>query len=418
MIKVFVFPSCNEPGLEIVRSLIDQPDVEVYGGSCHPPHQDASAAILEKHVRLPMIDEPGFRQIFSSFIRDEQIDVVFPSMEKTVTAFSDWHIEGTKFVTPLPEVAAIAESKQKTYAALKNVIPVPDIYESNPPQYPAYGKPAAGSGGRDHLIIHDEEDLKFARKNGLLVTEYLPGNEIVAYNFNDLSGNHLLCITKIMGRWRGGASQLGELKTDPLVWDHASAISKKMRLVGPWFVQFKRDRNGTYKLMEVNARLGGAAGICRLAGINVPLITVRMFAGQPIMIPKHYPPMTWVRNLKAFTTMADFDQVVWDLSAFQRPKDKKLRPHVIAALFEMANRNVRQDCYGGSIPKALLNWRINSHFSCHYNTLADALNNMANASRTVFITDDSADQMAIMEKYLEIRVVSTSSIEVLGKEKM
>jgi carbamoyl-phosphate synthase large subunit len=418
MTRVLVFPSCNEPGLELVRSLVDQPGLEVHGGSYYQAHEDASASILKKHAHFPVLGHPEFRETLARYIREEKIDIVFPSMEKLVSEFSTWTMEGVSFVTQSPEVAAIVESKEKTYSTLQEVIPLPEIYGSLPPHYPAYGKPVAGSGGRDHVVINNSDDLKWAKEKGLLVTEYLPGDEIVAYNLSDLDGNHLLCVTKTMGRWRGGASQLGALKDDPTVRDYASAIAAKMKLIGPWFAQFKKGGNGTYKLMEVNARLGGAMGICRLAGINLPLMTVKMFAGQPITIPRHTNFISWVRNLQTFPTLEPFDLVVWSLSAFSRPSDGKLRPHVIAALFDLANRNIVQECYGPDFPEGITQWGLNNHFRHRHNTLGDALVSVARASRAIFVSDDHKEQFEITETEPEIRVVSASALEVLGKEKL
>jgi len=42
-IRVLVFPACSEPGLEIVRALIDQPGLEVVGGSSLLPSHDPSS---------------------------------------------------------------------------------------------------------------------------------------------------------------------------------------------------------------------------------------------------------------------------------------------------------------------------------------------------------------------------------------
>jgi hypothetical protein len=250
------------------------------------------------------------------------------------------------------------------------------------------------------------------------VTEYLPGEEIVAYTLGDPDGDPLLCVTKTMGRWRGGASQLGAMRDEPAVRDLANAIAKKLKLVGPWFAQFKQDRHGSYKLMEINARLGGGSGICRLAGVNLPLLTVQMLAGRTVSVPGSTHTLSWVRNLRAFPTMAPFDRIVWSLSALSRPSDGKLRPRAIATLFELANQSTVQDCYGTGVPDALAEWNLHRHFGHRHETLEAALRSVAGASRTVFVTDDPTEQREIAEARPEIRVVSGTSLEVLGMEKL
>ena len=62
MIKVFVFPSCNEPGLEIVRSLIDQPDVE--GGVAEHGVLEG----LEFGPELAIADREGVAKLFDGIV--------------------------------------------------------------------------------------------------------------------------------------------------------------------------------------------------------------------------------------------------------------------------------------------------------------------------------------------------------------
>jgi hypothetical protein len=339
-------------------------------------------------------------------------------MERLVTEFSTWEMDGVKFVTQTPAVAATVQSKRATYLTLAGVVPVPEIYDSSVPHYPAYAKLIAGSGGRGNMIINNKDDLQWARAKGLLVTEYLPGGEIVAYNLSDLEGTHLLCITKTMGRWRGGASQLGALKDDPVVRGYAKAISGKMKLIGPWFAQFKGDGKGTYKLMEVNARPGGGSGITRLAGVNMPLLTTKIFAGQSIEIPKLANNLSWVRNLQPYPTTGPFDLVLWSLSVFIRTTDGNLRSQAVAALFELANQQITQACYGTCNQKALSAWNLYNHFSQRYKTLDDALRSVRRPSRTICITNDHSEQLNINKIAPQVRVLSSGALDVLGKEKM
>lgn len=419
MIRVLVFPSSNEPGLEIVRSLIDQPGIEVHGGSCFSAAEDTSAALLLRHTRFPLVSEKSFRSTLEQYIRKEKITIVFPSMEKVVSEFSNWKMDGVRFLTQTPEIAATVESKQATYETLSGHLPLPEIFNStSEPQYPIYGKPIAGSGGRGNMIINNDEDLNWARTNGLLITEYLPGKEIVAYNLSDLQGNQLWCLTKAMGRWRGGASQLGEIRDEPLVRGYAKAIANRLKPIGFWFAQFKMDKNGTYKLMEVNTRPGGASGIARLAGVNLPLLTVKLFSGQSVDIPAYTRELSWVRNLQPFVSTAPFHTVVWDYSALVRPVDGNLRPHVVAALFDLANRGITQKTYGDSVPEIVTQWHLHRHFEKRHKTLEESLRDMEQPEKTIFVTDQGSDQIMINRQAPQARVISTGALDVMGKEKL
>jgi carbamoyl-phosphate synthase large subunit len=367
---------------------------------------------------LPLLDEPGFRPQLERYIRERGIDLVFPTMERVVTEFSRWSLPGVRFVGPSPEVAETAQSKQKTYEALAGVVPLPEIYAGDVTEFPVYAKPPAGSGGRGNRLIRDERELQAAREEGLLTCEYLPGEEMVAYSLGDPEGRQLTCITKKMGGWRGGSSFIGAIHDEPVVRGHAAAIARRLRLVGPWFAQFRQDRFGAYKLMEVNARLGGGAGLCRLAGVNFPLLAVRAFAGQTVSIPSPIPSVQWVRSLRPAVSTDAFDRVVWDIRALCRESDGKARPQVIAMLFDLANRGVRQDGYGQAVPDVVSRWNLESHFHARHQALRDALAMLERPDRAVFVTDDPADRCTISAASPATRVVAVAALELLGAERL
>lgn len=418
MIRVLVFPSCNEPGMELVRSLIDQPNIEVHGGSIYAPDEDPSAYLLRHFTTFPALGQPGFREVLEDYIQRHGIGIVFPTMEELVCEFSQWAIHGVRFVASDPQVAAIARSKQKTYEALGDIVPVPAIYPDAVPGYPVYAKPRAGSGGRGHALVCNAEQLQWARGNDLLVCEYLPGREMVAYSLGDPDGRHLVCLTKTTGRWKGGSSHVGALCDDPVVKGHAAAIAARLRLVGPWFAQFRQDRSGVYRLMELNARLGGGSGICRLAGVNFSLLAARLFSGLPMDIPVPLTPICWVRSLGGHARTADFDRVIWDLAVFVRPADGKLRPAALAAMVDLANRGITQDCCGTEFPEPLVAWGVAGRFHSHFAGWSEALASVRQARRTVLVTDDLSPADDLSASCAGLRIVRAAGLDLLGAERI
>jgi len=87
-LRVLVFPTCSEPGLEIVRALIDQPGLEIVGGSSLPPSQDPSSLILRHHVTIPWLGAGEFRDALMNILGDYRIQVVFPATDGLIAALS------------------------------------------------------------------------------------------------------------------------------------------------------------------------------------------------------------------------------------------------------------------------------------------------------------------------------------------
>jgi len=88
------------------------------------------------------------------------------------------------------------------------------------------------------------------------------------------------------------------------------------------------------------------------------------------------------------------------------------------SLFDLSNRRLAQDCCGSGIQKHLADWNLHHHFRHRYDTLQEALHAISSPSTTVFVTNDPAEHLEIKNKAPEIRVLSSATLEALGKEKM
>lgn len=342
MIRVLVFPSCSEPGLEIVRALIDQPGLEVFGGSSLLPSRDPSSLILEAHVTLPWLGAEGFHDALAGILRDHGIHVVFPATDDLIADLSRNRPPGVTVVAPRPEIAEMCMSKGKTYERLKHVVPVPRTYEEGREvAFPAYAKPYAEAGMRGHMPVRDPDDLAIARRRGLLVTEFLPGEEYEVNCLSDLQGNLLYANVRRLGRRVGGHILDSQSLEDRDMTEHVEAIAAELRVEGPWFAQFKRNRQGQPVLIEVNARIGGGSGLNRFGGVNLPLLAVRLFTGQPVSKPVLRRQVSVTRSLQFYVDIDPIERVVWNGSALLR-RDGKVNARAMACLFDLRNRGIRQ----------------------------------------------------------------------------
>jgi len=54
----------------------------------------------------------------------------------------------------------------------------------------------------------------------------------------------------------------------------AEVIAAELPLRGPWFFQVKEDRDGTFRLLEINARIAGTMAYHRVLGVNFALLGI------------------------------------------------------------------------------------------------------------------------------------------------
>ena len=69
MFRVLVFPSCNEPGLEIIHALAKSNKITLFGGSSIDPQYDPSRQIVENYLTLPWHHDEQFDYKVRSALR-------------------------------------------------------------------------------------------------------------------------------------------------------------------------------------------------------------------------------------------------------------------------------------------------------------------------------------------------------------
>lgn len=107
-----------------------------------------------------------------------------------------------------------------------------------------------------------------------LVMEYLPGTEF-SVDLACREGEMLAGVVRrkpATGSWR-------YLDERPDLLEHAATLCATFDLNGLVNVQFREDRGGTPRLLEINPRAAGGIGMSSLSGINLPGIAYAVLLG-------------------------------------------------------------------------------------------------------------------------------------------
>jgi carbamoyl-phosphate synthase large subunit len=119
----------------------------------------------------------------------------------------------------------------------------------------------------------------------IVLCEYLPGEEYSV----DMLVNHgrvLALLIRIREKVISGISVRGTFVTDPEIEHQCLSIASNFQLHGPIGMQFKRASQGYPKILEINPRLQGAVSTARFAGINFPLLAIKLAMGEKMEIPE------------------------------------------------------------------------------------------------------------------------------------
>lgn len=316
-VRVLVFPSGSEIGLEIADALRGSVHVELHGASAR---YDRGALAYERHRTLPAIDEADFDVCFAELLAQWQIDLVFAThdsvQEYLAPRMTAW---GAALVNGDPAAACLGRSKAASYRLFADQAWVPRIYEADEriDSWPVVVKPDQGQGGQGFSRAHNSTQLAVALEKieQPLICEYFPGEELTVDCFTDRHGRLLYLGPRSRERVTGGISMCSRrLPADVQVMGIGETINQRVRLRGPWFFQIKRDAQGQWKLLELSCRLSSSSVQHRAAGVNLALMAVQDYLGRDLTILEDSRVSRVERRLATSLVLDyEFDTACFDL---------------------------------------------------------------------------------------------------------
>lgn len=370
--RILVFPCGSEPAGEIHNALRYSIHVELIGASSIDDH--GRFRFARYYADLPNIADPDFFSRFNRLIREQRIDMVFPTHDTVCELLARRSSElSCAVINGDPETTRIARSKRLTLRCFAGEPWIPDEYASpeDVVEWPAIVKPDKGQGGQGVVLVTnaDEAAKAIAKTDSALLVEYLPGEEISVDCFTDRHEKLVWVGPRTRERIRAGISmRCRVLEIDTATRSIATAINCKLKLRGPWFFQLKRDRRGNWKLLEFSCRVAGAMVTHRAHGVNLPLLAVLDQQGRSVIAM----PNTAVNLIdRAIETKAwldfDFDEVFVDFDD-TLVIDGRTVPVVLAFLYTMLGQGKRLTLitrHAGDLKASLAQARIASNlFDC------------------------------------------------------
>jgi len=251
---------------------------------------DISGLVYEEQVRwVPEMDDPGFLDAIKKLLIEEEIDVIIPTHDSAMLFFATHAAQFTARVANDDlKTNMICRSKRLTYehfsANFFNPVVIPAPVHAD--KYPLLAKPDKGQGGKGvRLVKNAQEHMEILADDQMVVTEYLPGQEVTVDCFTNRFGELLFVGPRLRAEIRMGISfRANALAPTDEISLIAQAINSQLTLRGMWFFQLKEDSKGKLKLLEVCTRAAGTGGYFRHMGVNLPLLTIFDLLDQPVTI--------------------------------------------------------------------------------------------------------------------------------------
>lgn len=264
--------SLGKAGFFVIAMASDKNAQSFFSRYCH-----------EKLICPDPRNEEQFIKFLIDYLMKNPVDVLIPVGYITTVTISKHKKELLPFVKiPIVDYDSmeIACNKEKTMQLAKSIhITIPKEYSSitDIDKFPVVAKGIYESG---HIkYINSLEDLIPLDLNNYILQEYIPGE---GYGFYALFNQGIVKAYFMHKRVReypitGGASTCAESIFDEELKKLGIELLESLRWHGVAMVEFKKDeRNGKFKLMEINPKFWGSLDLSIASGVNFPVLLVNM----------------------------------------------------------------------------------------------------------------------------------------------
>lgn len=228
----------------------------------------------DKFYTVPRITDPRYLDIILDICKKEKINGVLSLIDPELSLLAKnkekFAAIGTTVIGSSYELCERSLDKYAMYKWLvdhgykcaKSYMDKEEFYaeiEAGIARYPVFVKPAKGSASIAISKVYDKEtvDLLFAHDEGLMIQEFLDGQEIGADVYIDMvSGEVISIFTKKKMLMRAGETDKAESFKDKKLMELIKKFVKTSGYNGQIDIDIF-DVNGEYYISEVNPRFGG-----------------------------------------------------------------------------------------------------------------------------------------------------------------
>ena len=251
----------------------------------------------DKHYIVPRMTAPGYLNVIYDICRKEQITGIFSLIDPELSLLAEHEKDFRKLgVTIIGSSYELCERTldkwqmyewltEHGYACARSYVDKEAFFEDVEKgriSYPVFVKPVRGSASIAISKVYDREtvELLFAHTEGLMIQEFLQGQEIGADCYIDLVSGELISVfTKKKLVMRAGETDKGVSFKDEKLFALIETFVKESGFRGQIDIDIF-DCSGAYYISEVNPRFGGGYPHAYECGVNHLDYIVKNLEGQ------------------------------------------------------------------------------------------------------------------------------------------
>lgn len=260
---------------------------------------DLAPSIYEadKFYLVPRMTSPGYLDIILDICKKEKIDGVLSLIDPELSLLAKnkekFEAVGTRVIGSSYELCEMSLDKFEMYNWLvnhgykcaKSYMNKEEFFvavDAGKVKYPVFVKPARGSASIAISKVYDKEtvELLFAHEEGLMIQEFLDGQEIGADVYIDMLSREIVSVfTKKKILMRAGETDKAVSFKDDKLFELIKKFVSEAGYSGQIDVDIF-DVNGEYYISEVNPRFGGGYPHAYECGVNHMELIVNNLIGK------------------------------------------------------------------------------------------------------------------------------------------
>lgn len=252
----------------------------------------------------PVDDEKKYVGLLHDLCVDNNIDVVIPVIDPEVFILSKYRDLFEK------DSVFVSVSSNKVLDICYNKIAMNDFLETNgfeiPKTYdnisqfekdindkrirfPAIIKPIYGSGSEATYRVYSIEETKAMFREGMIIQEFIDGQEYGVDVFNNLEGIPIRCVVKRKISMRSGETDKAETVMDETIKNLMILLGERLGHICNLDCDLI-SRGGRFYIIDLNPRFGGGYPATHEAGVNLLELVVKLSEGLIIDPDFEYKP--------------------------------------------------------------------------------------------------------------------------------
>lgn len=251
----------------------------------------------DKYYIVPSMNAPGYLDIILDICKKEEITGVFslidPELSLLAKNCDKFNEVGVKVIGSSYELCEMSLDKNRMfqwltthkYNCARSYVDKKKFFsdvEKGEITYPVFVKPVKGSASISISKVYDKDTVEvlFGHEDGLMIQEFLDGQEIGADVYIDmLSGEVVSIFTKKKLKMRAGETDKAVSFQDKKLFDLIEKFAKEAGYRGQIDIDIF-DINGEYYISEVNPRFGGGYPHAYESGANHMKMIINNLEGK------------------------------------------------------------------------------------------------------------------------------------------